>query len=67
MYPYVVVGDGRVTTDQIARSLRLFGKTGAPIPVFQFARDLDKAQEIAEKMESWHKTILICKIEEVFK
>lgn len=65
MFPYVVLGDGEIAKDKLARSLRLVGKTPNPVPQFMYAQTLEKAQQIAEKMKPWSQTILICKIEEV--
>lgn len=67
IYPYVVIGDGMIATEKLAKRFRRFRKIKYPVPVHQYAMTLEQAQDIAKKMLPYNETLLICKVEEVVK
>jgi hypothetical protein len=62
LYPYIVIGDGIIATRKLVESLLMRGKTKNPIPTYQFASSLKKANEIASKMEPWNEQVWVCKV-----
>lgn len=67
VYPFVVLGDGMVDEERMVRALKFVRKTPYPVPIFQFAKTIEKARELADRMKPWNESVLICKIEEVIK
>lgn len=67
MYPYVVIGDGMIATEKLAKRLKRFRKIKYPVPTHMYAMSLEQARDIAKKMLPYNETLLICKVEEVVK
>lgn len=65
IYPYIVIGDGEVGSAQIAAHMLRSSLLRLPIPNFQYAKTIDRARIISERMKAWNGTVLICKVEEV--
>lgn len=68
MWPYLVFGDG-IPPEGVSylRRARYFGKKLHPIPVYYYAPTLEIAKQLAKQIETWHETVLICKVEEVVR
>lgn len=61
-YKFVVIGDGMTLRKNIILSLRIFGLTKQPIPMYFYAKDEETVNQIIAKMKPWHSRITVCKI-----
>jgi len=66
-YPYVVIGNGVMSDEDLKNIMKFTGKVIQPITEIAYASNLEIAQENADRMAKLHDTVIIASIEKVVK